>query len=87
MTQQTEESIGFPVDFHQPLIGVIVEEGKREMVRYFTGDDAANAAISPGATKKVLGIIGAWSDLDWEKMDASLDRIRHDSVPTPPVRI
>jgi hypothetical protein len=38
-------------------------------------------------TQDALGVIGAWEDLDWDEMVASLDRIRHESVPTPPIEL
>ena len=43
------------------------------------------AAIANEATKRALAAIGSWSDLDWEEMEAALDRIRHESRPTPPI--
>ena len=70
-----------------PLIGIIVEENGREVVRYFTEEEAADAAVSQSATQKALAVIGAWSDLDWEETVAALDRIRHGSKPTPPIKL
>jgi hypothetical protein len=32
-----------------------------------------------------LAVIGAWEDLDWEEFSTELDRIRHESRPTPPI--
>jgi hypothetical protein len=32
-----------------------------------------------------LALAGAWADLDWEEAEAELDRIRHESQPTPPI--
>jgi len=46
---------------------------------------AADAAVAPAATQEALGAIGAWSDLDWYEMEQALDRIRHESNPTPPI--
>lgn len=37
------------------------------------------------AVQKALGLDGAWSDLDWEEALDELDRIRHESKPTPPI--
>jgi hypothetical protein len=70
-----------------PLIGIIVEENGREVVRYFIEEEAADAAVSQSATQKALAVIGAWSDLDWEETVAALDRIRHESKPTPPIKL
>jgi len=30
-------------------------------------------------------LAGAWKDLDWDEMEESLYRIRHESTPTPPI--
>jgi hypothetical protein len=70
---------------HSPLIGIIVEEKGEEVVRYFTDEKAADVAVSPSASQDALAIIGAWRDLDWEETVACLDRIRHESKPTPPI--
>jgi hypothetical protein len=46
----------------------------------------------PALTKKqaieeTLALAGSWSDLDWDTMEEELDRIRHESKPTPPFRL
>lgn len=69
----------------QPLIGVIFQEHGQEVVRYFAEEEAANAALPQGVTERALSTIGAWSDLDWDEMVEALDRIRHESPPTPPI--
>jgi len=69
----------------EPLIGVIVREDNQEVTRYFTDEQAADAAVEETATQEALGAIGAWSDLDWDEMEQALDRIRHESKPTPPI--
>ncbi len=69
----------------QPLIGVMTEERGRAVVRYFTEGKAADATISKSSTQAALKVIGAWRDLDWEEMVSTLDRIRHESQPTPPI--
>jgi hypothetical protein len=70
-----------------PLIGIIFEENGQEVVRYFTEEKAADAAVSRSTTQKALGVIGAWRDLDWDETVAALDRIRHESKPTPPIKV
>jgi hypothetical protein len=70
-----------------PLIGIIVEENGHEVVRYFTEEKAADAALSRTATQKAFAVIGAWNDLDWDETVAALDRIRHESKPTPPIKL
>jgi len=69
----------------QPLIGVSVRENNHEVTRYFTDEQSADAAVTPAATQEALGAIGAWSDLGWDEMEHALDRIRHESKPTPPI--
>jgi hypothetical protein len=32
-------------------------------------------------------LAGAWSHLGWDDMVATLDRIRHESKPTPPIKL
>ena len=70
-----------------PLIGIIVEEKGKEVVRYFTDEKEADAAVSQHATQDALSVIGAWDDLDWDETVAALDRIRHESTPTPPIKV
>ena len=48
-----------------------------------------NREHQPGAThqpaRSALDLIGAWRDIPWDEMEAELDRIRHESPPTPPI--
>ena len=76
-----------PVQDNQPLIGIPFEEQGHEVVRYFTDEKAADAAVPHSTTQAALSVIGAWSDLDWEEMVEALDRMRHESKPTPPIEI
>jgi len=69
----------------QPLIGVILEENGQEVVRYFADEAEADAALPQDAVQQALSLAGAWSDLDWDEAEAELDRIRHESQPTPPI--
>ena len=85
MAEQPSRRATFAFSSDQPLIGVIVEEQGQEIVRYFTDGDAADAGLSDTATQDALSAIGAFSDLDWEQMEDALDRIRHESPPTPPI--
>jgi hypothetical protein len=75
------------VQDNQPLIGIPFEEKGQEGVRYFTDEKAADAAIPHSTTQAALSVIGAWSDMDWEEMVEALDRIRHESKPTPPIEL
>jgi hypothetical protein len=78
---------GLLVQDNQPLIGIPVEENGHEGVRYFTDEQAADAAVPHSTTQAALSVIGAWSDMDWEEMAEALDRIRHESQPTPPIEL
>jgi hypothetical protein len=72
---------------NQPLIGIPFEENGHEGVRYFTDEKAADAAVPHSTTQAALSVIGAWSDMDWEEMVEALDRMRHESKPTPPIEL
>jgi hypothetical protein len=71
----------------RPLIGVIDRENGGDVVRYFTDEDEADAATPPASVQRALSLLGAWSDLDWDAASAELDRIRHESRPTPPIEL
>jgi len=68
----------------EALIGVFLEENGLEVVRYFTSVAEAERAIPASAIEEGLQLAGAWEDLDIEQMLDELDRIRHESRPTPP---
>ena len=78
---------GLLVQGNQPLIGIPFEEKGQEVVRYFTDENAADAAVPQRTTQAALSVIGTWSDMDWEEMVEALDRIRHESKPTPPIEL
>ena len=71
----------------QPLIGVLIEENGQLLVRYFTDRRAAAAARSERALRRALGVVGAWSDLDWDEAVVELDRIRYENPPTPSIQL
>jgi hypothetical protein len=56
-------------------------------VRYFSEESQADKAVSEDVTQVALRLAGAWSDLSWEEMERELDRIRHESKPTPPFEL
>jgi hypothetical protein len=66
----------------------IFEDG-RWIVRYFT--DAATADTELARYRRGNGTerAGAWlhvdPDFDWEEFADELDRVRHESAPTPPI--
>ena len=73
----------FAVRDDRPLIGIVATEDGRDVTRYFEDEAAAATALTPAAVEEALSAIGSWSDLDWDDMERALDRIRHDSSPTP----
>jgi hypothetical protein len=84
MTEQKQQH-SFSVPRNQPLIAVPVEENGQEMVRYFTDEEEAERDASGVA--EALSLAGAWRDLDEEEMHHALDRISHESQPTPPIKL
>jgi hypothetical protein len=82
-----QQQQGLLVQSNQPLIGIPFEEHGQEVVRYFTKEEAADRAVSDQEMQDVISLAGAWSDLDWEEMVKALDRIRHESTPTPPIAL
>ena len=72
---------------NQPLISIPFQENGKEVIRYFSEEEVADKAVSDDTTRKALRLAGAWSDLDWEDMAKELDRIRHESKPTPPIEL
>ena len=83
----TERPTSLSVREDQPLIGVITRENGKDVTRYFTDDEAADAATPPASVQRALSLLGAWSDLDWDEALDELDRIRHESRPTPPIEL
>ena len=52
--------------------------------------DAASGVVDQfhpvsARARVALSAFGAWSDMDWEETREALDRIRHESTPTPPI--
>lgn len=68
----------------QPLIGVIIREDGKDMVRYVADEDQLEKS-GQSSVERALALAGAWSDLDADEMLDALDRIRHESKPTPPI--
>jgi hypothetical protein len=71
----------------QPLLGVVVKENGHDVTHYFVEDEASDEAAAGDAVEEALRAIGSWSDLDWDEMEAALDRIRHDTPPSPPIEL
>jgi len=74
------------------LIGIPFEEQGQEVVRYFAREEEADQAVADQAVadqevQDALSLAGAWSHLDWDDMLETLDQIRHESKPTPPIEL
>jgi hypothetical protein len=72
----------------QPIIAVPITEQGRAMVRYEVDsqrDEPNDGQHLPESVQQALSLAGAWSDLDWDETVEALDRIRHESRPTPPI--
>ncbi len=39
------------------------------------------------SVEEVLALAGAWGERNWEEVEQELDRIRHESTPTPPLEL
>jgi len=83
--RESERPGSLTVRDDQPLIGVILPDDGREVTRYFADEAAADAAVSAQTASDARALAGAWSDLDWDEAVEELHRIRHESVPTPPI--
>lgn len=71
----------------RPLIGVLAPDPEADAVTYFTDEDAADQTVTDAAVEDALALAGAWSDVPWDEIEAGLDRIRHQSEPTPPLEL
>jgi hypothetical protein len=75
------------VQDNQPLIGIPFEEQGQQVVRYFAREEEADRAVADQEVQDAMSLAGAWSHLDWDAMVEALDRIRHESKPTPPIKL
>lgn len=69
----------------QPLIGVLVRKNGEEMVHYVADEEELENSSGETSVERALALAGAWSHLDADEMLDALDRIRHESKPTPPI--
>ena len=60
----------------QPLIGLLPADGEEAVVRYFSDEAHADAAVSAYSIEQVLALAGAWSDMDWPTALAEPEAIR-----------
>lgn len=72
----------FIVGNGQPVIAIPLVVDGQGVERFST--EIASVA-NPESVQAVLDLAGAWTDLDWDETVATLDRIRHENRPTPPI--
>jgi hypothetical protein len=87
MTEFPSPLSNFTVRRDQPLIGVLRQENGQEVMRYFTEEESADAALDSSTPARALELAGVWSDLDWEELEKGLDQIRHESPPSAPLEV
>jgi hypothetical protein len=87
MAEQIEQTAPLSSDFGQPLIGIPFAENGHEVIRYFIDEAAADAAVREQAIQQAITLAGSWHDLNWNEMEVALERIRHESRPTPPISL
>lgn len=80
-----ERTESLVVERDQPVIATPLIEDGREVVHYAVETETTTAATLPDSVQDALSLAGAWSDLDWDETVEALDRIRHESRPTPPI--
>lgn len=87
MEQQENPVQSLFVRRDQPLIGVVLQEESQELVRYFVEEGDADIILPEQAAQDALNLAGVWADLAWDEVEAALDRIRHESPPSPPISL
>lgn len=83
--QSLRHEPGLSVPGDQPLIGVMLEEHGQEVVHYFIEEAFEEMPVSDQSIEAALSLAGAWRDLEWDEAVVELDRIRHQTQPTPPI--
>jgi len=79
------------------LVQIVEEVTKTKTPQALTRDNEIVAVLTPVEEKnkqekqkaiaETLALAGAWKDLDFDDMLAQLDKIRHESIPTPPLNL
>jgi hypothetical protein len=83
-TRHTNRPIEIVVPADHPLVAIPDEIDGQAVIRYFFSEEEADAAFETDSND-ARSLAGAWSHLDWEETVEALDRIRHESKPTPPI--
>lgn len=80
--QETEQDSSLIAGPGQPLFALPMDDGT---VRYFMSEEEADAAITDEMIAEAIRQAGAWNDLADEDVEGALDRMRHESPPSPPI--
>ncbi len=80
-----ERGASLMVERGQPVVATPLIEDGREMVSYAVEIGTATPIGLTDSVRDALSLAGVWSDLDWDETVEVLDRIRHESQPTPPI--
>jgi hypothetical protein len=84
-TQRVDRRREVVVPANHELIAIPDEINGQEFVRYFFSDEEADTAFGQEGIEEALAALGSWSDLDWDEAVETLERIRRESKPTPPI--
>ena len=89
-----------PIDIsHLPDLKRLAQEAKKTGRLYLLRENNHDIALltpvdrenkqqtSRQAIEETLALAGSWKDLDFDDMIEQLDRIRHESKPTPPLAL
>jgi len=81
---QERQSSNPLIHMSEPLIVVPVGD---DQARYFTSEEELRASIGQDTIQRGLELAGAWGNLGMseDEMFEALDKIRHESTPTPPI--
>jgi hypothetical protein len=84
-----------PIDIRTlpDLVPIVEEVAATQTPRELKRDNTIVAVLMPSETKRktsihdALALAGAWKDIPSDDMEERLDRIRHQSTPTPPLSL
>ena len=89
-----------PIDIsHLPDLKRLAQEAKKTGKPYLLRENSHDIALltpvdterkqqtNRQAIEETLALAGSWKDLDFDDMIEQLDRIRHESKPTPPLEL
>lgn len=83
--QHARRASNLVVERDQAVVAIPLVENGREVVEYAVDPVEAATDQLPESIQDAISLAGAWSDLDWDDTVEALERIRHESRPTPPI--